>query len=139
LVRYSDKLIVVYEEQDNHSAWDIPAGGIESNETPVQAIRRELREEIGLYITVEPRLTAIFWAQLQTPTVHFLYEVEIDDTAFRSLAPHTSDIQRIDSFSRAELQKLIDTRAYEHNLAKARLELFLGDQNRDQQLVYLTD
>jgi 8-oxo-dGTP pyrophosphatase MutT (NUDIX family) len=36
--------------------WEIPGGIVEADESPMQACRREIREEIGLTVTVGPLL-----------------------------------------------------------------------------------
>jgi ADP-ribose pyrophosphatase YjhB (NUDIX family) len=34
--------------------WDLPGGMAEANESPTDAVRRELREELGLNVTLAP-------------------------------------------------------------------------------------
>lgn len=125
LVKCGEAIAVVYEKQGGQGAWDIPAGGIEPGETPEQAIRRELYEEVGLQETDGVRLAAVYWvAAAAIPTVHFLYELDVT-AAQPTFAPHTDDIEKVALFSHGELQELIDTGAYEHDLAKARFEFAL--------------
>ena len=129
LLKCGDELVLVYEKQHGWSGWDIPAGSIEAGETPEQAIRRELYEEVGLQTADDLLLAKIFWVTLaRIPTLHFLYQLNIDSAVVQALRPNTSDIQKIACFAPAEIRKIIESRAYEHELAKARLQTFLEDE-----------
>jgi putative (di)nucleoside polyphosphate hydrolase len=49
VVRDSDGSILVLRRKGvRRGAWQLPQGGLDSGETPLQAVRRELREETGL-------------------------------------------------------------------------------------------
>ena len=43
----SEKKVLVGKRSDRPNAWQLPQGGIDPGETPVKALFRELREEIG--------------------------------------------------------------------------------------------
>jgi putative (di)nucleoside polyphosphate hydrolase len=48
VVARSDGRVLVFERSDHAGQWQFPQGGIESGETPVEAVWRELHEETGL-------------------------------------------------------------------------------------------
>ncbi|MFB8281184.1 NUDIX domain-containing protein [Nocardia colli] len=41
--------------------WDLPGGMCEANEAPLDALRRELAEELALHIDLEPELLVVDW------------------------------------------------------------------------------
>jgi putative (di)nucleoside polyphosphate hydrolase len=43
-----NQMILVGERSDSPDAWQLPQGGIEEDETPTQAIKREMFEELGI-------------------------------------------------------------------------------------------
>lgn len=140
LIRCVDTLIVVYEEQGGRGAWDIPAGGIEPGETPEQAIKRELQEEVGLELSDGLRLIRVFWAMVNDiPTVHFLYVCAIDEPTANTLHSNTKDIQKIDRFSPERVKELIDSQAYEHTLARDRLQCFLDGEVQTPAVIHLVN
>lgn len=128
---------MVFEKQAGRDSWDIPAGGLKNGETPEQALKRELCEEIGLKIDHGFELYRIIWDSQNSPTIHFLYTTNIDDIAFKSLKANTPDINKIASFSKPDIRKLLDNKEYEHELAKNRLEIYLNNEPKYMQILHL--
>lgn len=48
IIKASDGLILICERSDCPGAWQFPQGGIVPGETPEDAVRRELQEELSL-------------------------------------------------------------------------------------------
>ncbi len=53
LIVHNRKLLAFRSEAEARPYWRIPGGGIERSETPEQAARRELQEELGMTIAVK--------------------------------------------------------------------------------------
>ena len=48
LLRWSDRILLCRHEKPGREYWLLPGGGVESGESLVDALRRELREEVGI-------------------------------------------------------------------------------------------
>lgn len=127
LVKFEEAIVFVYEEQEGVGAWDIPAGGIERDESPEIAIRRELLEEVNLVAPTNLRLSCVFWSNhTASPTVHFLYECTIDAKILSTIRPNCDDIVKTEVFTKENIKTIIKEGAYEHKLARERLSYFLS-------------
>lgn len=47
-----DKLLVIHRIKNNYEYYVVPGGGVEAQETLMQALKRELLEEVGIQIKV---------------------------------------------------------------------------------------
>jgi ADP-ribose pyrophosphatase YjhB (NUDIX family) len=48
LLRWRDRLLLIRHEKPGKQYWLLPGGGVEAGESLVQALHRELREELGI-------------------------------------------------------------------------------------------
>lgn len=56
-----DKGRVLLVEQTYRRGWYLPGGGVRKKEGLDDALRRELREEVGVEPTATPRLHGVYW------------------------------------------------------------------------------
>lgn len=52
---------ILLVEQTYRSGWYLPGGGVRRKEPLDDALRRELREEVGVEPTAPPRLHGVYW------------------------------------------------------------------------------
>lgn len=48
LLRWKGRILLIRHEKQGREAWLLPGGGVQSGETLIDALRRELAEEVGL-------------------------------------------------------------------------------------------
>ncbi|MBQ3695528.1 MAG: NUDIX domain-containing protein [Alphaproteobacteria bacterium] len=63
VIAYKERFLIVKRSQTDDflpGCWEFPGGGVERSETIIDALKRELKEEIGLDITgAHPRLMGV--------------------------------------------------------------------------------
>lgn len=67
VVRRSPELLVLRRAPERLGYWSLVAGGLEPDETPHEAARRELLEEVGLVAEVRPLRVALSYSLLDDP------------------------------------------------------------------------
>lgn len=83
LVERDGKYLMIEEGKDYvEGTWNIPGGGVEPDEDPVQAVKRELKEETGLKIKENNGLLGVFSSRSSKdghPVKVFVFDCEAEE------------------------------------------------------------
>ena len=100
LVLNSKKQFMLFKLQDD--IWDLPGGGLEFNEDPAGALKREIKEESGLIIISVSKTPSYFISGQRdgysTYLVNIIYRVSLKDYNFTP-SPECTEIGFFDKNS----------------------------------------
>jgi len=89
----SGQLLLLKHRFRAGSGWGLPGGFLEAGEQPLEALRRELREELALEVAEVEIFTARSFRKPKQ--VEVLFRARADG----SLTPRTMEVERVDWFS----------------------------------------
>ncbi len=93
------RVLLLQHEFRTGSGWGIPGGFLERGEQPVEALRRELREEIGAELSTVELVRVRTLRRPQQVEIHFLCRVR----AAAEARPRSIEINRVGWFAADEL------------------------------------
>ena len=83
VVRDGDRVLFVRHTYGDRSAWELPGGGRRSSEPPAVAIRREMREELGIELVDLRELGQVEVAGSHKRTLMDCFEAETGGAILR--------------------------------------------------------
>ena len=92
LVLNSEGLILGVSRKDDHTAFGVPGGKVEDNETVVEALHREMLEETGYHIIVDNELPFVSDVDGYTTST---FKVKIDTDAIQHSITETGIVKYV--------------------------------------------
>ncbi len=113
LFKKADKYLLV--KPTYKDGWELPGGIIEANESPCQAVIREVREELGIDIPT-PKLIYVDYSQANKKAgdgYHFVFDCGELGKDIEELRLPADELCMVEWYSIEAAQKLLDFRVYE--------------------------
>ncbi len=114
LLSWQERILLCRQEKPGREYWLLPGGGVEPGETLGEALRREIREEIGLVddLTFEGPIAvadsiAPHWQSGDRHVVHIVFGCDLSDRSLDQVAPGDAAVRGLRLFTRDELDDVV--------------------------------
>ena len=114
LLRWNGRILLCRQEKPGKSYWLLPGGGVEGGETLVQALHRELIEELGLTddlplegpIAVAESI-APDWSAGDRHIVHVIFAADLSHRSLEDVAPQDAASRGTRLFTAEEIEEIV--------------------------------
>jgi ADP-ribose pyrophosphatase YjhB (NUDIX family) len=114
LLRWQDRVLLCRQEKDGHGYWLLPGGGVDGGETLTDALRRELREELGLAdefplegpIAVADSI-APGWQPGDRHIVHIVFGCDLSHRSLEDVETRDAAVRGARLFTFTELEEIV--------------------------------
>lgn len=113
--------------------WELPAGGSDAEETPVEAARREFYEETGIFINDLERfqpLPMVSEMPNRSPELLICFLVRVNRTEFLARGKHEKEITEVRLWGQDEIKEAIRSGAFYLAAPMAILARFLFQEEQ---------
>jgi 8-oxo-dGTP diphosphatase len=114
MLRWQDRLLLCRQEKPGRQYWLLPGGGVDTGETLIEALRRELREELGIEADVQfegPVAIIDSIAPLTVATrrhiVHIIFAADLSHRSLDAVETRDAAVKGARLFAAEELDDVV--------------------------------
>jgi ADP-ribose pyrophosphatase YjhB (NUDIX family) len=114
ILRWQGRLLLCRQEKPGKEYWLLPGGGVDAGETLIEALRRELREEIGVETDVQFEGPVAIIDSIAPKTslarkhvVHVLFAADLSHRSLEDVETRDAAVRGARLFSVEELQDVV--------------------------------
>jgi len=114
LLRWNDRVLLCRHEKPGREYWLLPGGGVDSGESLVNALRRELREEVGIDdpMPFEGPIAIVdsiapHWAIRAKHVVHIIFSADLGGRSLEAVTSADAAVRGHRLFGVGELDEVV--------------------------------
>jgi|SRR5436190_13143580 len=114
ILRWQGRLLLCRQEKPGKEYWLLPGGGVDSGETLIEALRRELREELGVEADVQFEGPVAIIDSISPKTslarrhiVHVLFAADLSHRSLEDVETRDAAVKGARLFSQDELDEIV--------------------------------
>jgi 8-oxo-dGTP diphosphatase len=115
LLRWQDRVLLCRQEKPGKEYWLLPGGGVNGGESLIDALRRELREELAIAwddLTVEGPIALVDsiapkWTLTTKHVVHIIFGADVSTRSLEDVETHDAAVRGARLFGLDELGEVV--------------------------------
>jgi len=115
LLRWDDRVLLCRQEKPGKVYWLLPGGGVDSGESLLEALRRELREELAIQwkdLPLEGPIALVdsiapAWTLARKHVIHIIFGADVSDRSLEDVQTRDVAVRDARLFSLAELEEIV--------------------------------